>query len=209
MKTKFESARVIPILIFENADVAVGTAGALIEGGLEVLEVTLRTDASWEALEMIIEQFPNALTGVGTVFDIHQMKRASDLGAAFAMSPGLDPHLVECARALGLYYLPGVTTPSEVMRARDLDLDAMKFFPAVAAGGPAVLQGFASPFPDISFCPTGGINADNAASYLALDNVFCVGGSWMATSEDMRAGDWQGITDKATTARGLSVSSGG
>ena len=133
MKTKFESARVIPILIFENADVAVGTAGALIEGGLEVLEVTLRTDASWGALEMIIEQFPNALTGVGTVFDIHEMKRASDLGAAFAMSPGLDPHLVECARALGLYYLPGVTTPSEVMRARDLDLDAMKFFPAVAA----------------------------------------------------------------------------
>jgi 2-dehydro-3-deoxyphosphogluconate aldolase/(4S)-4-hydroxy-2-oxoglutarate aldolase len=209
MKTKFESARVIPVLIFDDAGVAVETAGALIEGGLDVLEVTLRTDASWAALEQIIEQFPNATTGVGTVLDMHQMKRASDSGAAFAMSPGLDPHLVKSARALGLYYLPGVTTPSEVMRARDLDLEALKFFPAVAAGGPAVLQGFASPFPDISFCPTGGINADNAASYLALDNVFCVGGSWMATSEDMRAGDWRGITDKATTARGLSVSPGG
>ena len=190
----------IPILIFDNADVAVETAGALIEGGLDVLEVTLRSDASWAALELIIEQFPDALTGVGTVFDAAQMKRAADMGAAFAMSPGLDPHLVKCAQALGLYYLPGVTTPSEVMRARDLELDTLKFFPAVAAG-PAVIEGFASPFPDISFCPTGGINADNAASYLALDNVFCVGGSWMATAEDMRAGDWRVITDKATAAR--------
>ena len=191
----------IPILIFENADAAVGTAGALIEGGLEVLEVTLRTDASWSALELIIEQFPNALTGVGTVFDADQMKRARDMGAAFAMSPGLDPDLVECALELGLFFMPGVTTPSEVMRARALGLDALKFFPAVAAGGPAVLKGFASPFPDISFCPTGGINSDNAADYLALDNVFCVGGSWMATLEDMQAGDWQAIMDKATAAR--------
>lgn len=97
--------------------------------------------------------------------------------------------------------MPGVTTPSEIMRARALGLDASKFFPAVAAGGPAVLQGFASPFPDISFCPTGGISSDNAASYLALDNVFCVGGSWMATAEDMQAGDWRAITDKAKRAK--------
>lgn len=201
MKTEFESARVIPILIFETEDVAVGTAGALIEGGLDVLEVTLRTNASWAALELIIEQFPNALTGVGTVFDEDQMKRARDMGAAFAMSPGLDPDLVECALELGLFFLPGVTTPSEVMRAKALGLSALKFFPAVTAGGPATLRSFASPFADICFCPTGGITSENAADYLALQNVFCVGGSWMATAEDMQAGDWRAITDKATAAR--------
>ncbi len=191
----------ISVLVFENADVVVETTGALLEGGLDVLEVTLRTSASWAALELIVEHFPDALTGVGTVLDVDQMKRAREMGAAFAVSPGLDPDLVECADELDLFYMPGVATPSEVMQARALGLNALKFFPAEAAGGPAMLRSFVSPFGDVSFCPTGGIDFDNVADYLALENVFCVGGSWIATPQDMRAGDWQAITDKAKRAR--------
>jgi len=197
MKTKFESVGVIPVLIFENADHAASTAGALIDGGLDVLEVTLRTDASWDAFEQIMTQYPNAVTGVGTVLDRDQMKRAKDMGAAFAVSPGFDSGLVDCAQELDLFYMPGVATPSEVMRARSMGLNALKFFPAEAAGGTAMLKSFISPFGDVSFCPTGGISAENVADYRALKNVFCVGGSWVATTEDMRAGNWQVITDKA------------
>ncbi len=191
----------ISVLVFETANVAVETAGALLEGGLDVLEVTLRTGASWAALELIVEHFPDALTGVGTVLEVDQMKRAREMGAAFAVSPGLQPDLVECADELDLFYMPGVATPSEVMHARALGLEALKFFPAEAAGGPAMLRNFVSPFGDVAFCPTGGIDFDNVADYLALENVFCVGGSWIATPEDMRAGDWQAITDKAKRAK--------
>mgnify|MGYP001294653863 CR=1 FL=1 len=197
MKSKFESVSVIPVLIFENADHAASTAGALIDGGLDVLEVTLRTEASWDAFDQIMTQYPNAVTGVGTVLGRDQMKRAKDMGAVFAVSPGFDPGLVECAQELDLFYMPGVATPSEVMQARALGLKTLKFFPAEAAGGTAMLKSFISPFGDVSFCPTGGISAENVADYRALKNVFCVGGSWVATNEDMMAGNWQFITDKA------------
>lgn len=197
MKPMFEAAGVIPVLIFDDAGHAAPTAGALLAGGLDVLEVTLRTDASWAALENIIERFPEATTGVGTVLDRDQMKRAYDMGAKFAVSPGLDPDLVNCARELDLFYLPGVATPSEVMQARALGLKSLKFFPAEAAGGTAMLKSFISPFGDMSFCPTGGISAKNAPDYRALKNVFCVGGSWLATSSDRESGNWQSITDKA------------
>ena len=201
MKSRFNSAGVIPVLIFEKTEYAVPTAGALIEGGLDVLEVTLRTDAAWKSLQHIMSRYPDAVTGVGTVLDRDQMKRVKDMGAAFAVSPGLDPDLVECAEELELFYMPGVATPSEVMQARALGLKMLKFFPAEAAGGAAMLKSFVSPFGDISFCPTGGINGDNAADYLALENVFCVGGSWVATKEDMAAGNWRAITDKAKKSK--------
>ncbi len=197
MRARFENAGVIPVLIFEDASHAAPTAGALIDGGLDVLEVALRTDASWDALADIIKQHPNAVTGVGTVLDKDQMKRAFDMGAACAVSPGLDPDLVSCARDLNLFYMPGVATPSEVMQARAMDLKSLKFFPAEAAGGTAMLKSFISPFSDMSFCPTGGIGVENAADYRALKNVFCVGGSWLATASDMVSGNWQSITDKA------------
>lgn len=197
MKSRFSTAGVIPVLTFEDSEHAAPTAGALIEGGLDVLEVTLRTGAAWKSLERIMGQYPDAVTGVGTVLDRDQMKRATDIGAAFAISPGLDPGLVEYAAELDLFYMPGVATPSDVMHARALGLNALKFFPAEPAGGAAMLKSFTSPFADISFCPTGGINPDNAADYLALENVFCVAGSWLATKEDMAAGNWRAITDKA------------
>ena len=200
---KFTRTGVIPVLVFDQAEYAVDTFGALIEGGLDILEVTLRTDQSWQALEMVVKQFPEALIGVGTVRSIEQMTRAVDLGASFAVSPGLIPELVEYAHSREFYYLPGVATATELMQATCLGLSQLKFFPAEAVGGVKLLNSFGSPFPDISFCPTGGINQQNLADYLALTNVFCIGGSWMATAQDMKTRDWAAITEKARL--GLSV----
>jgi 2-dehydro-3-deoxyphosphogluconate aldolase/(4S)-4-hydroxy-2-oxoglutarate aldolase len=201
MKEIFEQARVIPVLIFPQPDYAVPTAEALLGGGLSVLEVTLRTDTAWRSLEAIVDRFPDATVGVGTVLEPEQMLRAKESGAAFAVSPGFDSMLAEAAQAAGLFYLPGVATASEVMTARRQGFRFLKFFPAEAAGGRPMLQSFASPFRDISFCPTGGVGAGNLADYLALPNVACIGGSWVATAKDMAAGDWSGIAAKAKAAR--------
>lgn len=200
MKEIFERAKVIPVLIFDRPELAAPTAGALISGGLSVLEVTLRTDTAWEALDAIVAAHPEATVGVGTVLEAEQLARAKAVGATFAVSPGFDPILADAARAEGLFYLPGVATASEVMQARRAGFRFLKFFPAEAAGGRAMLQSFASPFRDIVFCPTGGVGAGNLADYLALPNVVCVGGSWVATAKDMAAGDWQGIAAKAKAA---------
>ena len=202
MKEIFEKARVIPVLIFSEPHVAAPTAAALIAGGLPVLEVTLRTDSAWQSLDAIVTQHPDAMVGVGTVLEPEQMVRAKKAGARFAVSPGFDPVLAEVAREQELFYLPGVATASEVMVARRHGFRFLKFFPAEAAGGRPLLQSFASPFRDIAFCPTGGVGAGNLADYLALPNVACVGGSWVATAGDMDAGDWSGITAKAKAAGG-------
>jgi 2-dehydro-3-deoxyphosphogluconate aldolase / (4S)-4-hydroxy-2-oxoglutarate aldolase len=197
VKDKFQSAGVIPVLIFEKDEYAVPTARALIAGGLDVLEVTLRTEAAWAALEAILTECPEATVGVGTVLDHEQMRRAKDLGASFAVSPGFHPFLVSTAQELDLFYMPGVATPSEVMQASSMGLSSLKFFPAEAAGGTAMLKSFISPFGAIDFCPTGGISTQNADEYRALKNVFCIGGSWVATGDDMAKGDWDAITQKA------------
>ena len=205
MKHAFEQAKVIPILIFEDAAAAVPTADALIEGGLSVLEVTLRTDAAWDALAAIMDRHPQATIGVGTVLDEDQMARAKEVGAAFAVSPGFDPSLATRAKASDLFYLPGVATATEVMRARREGFRFMKFFPAEAAGGIALLKSFVSPFRDIAFCPTGGIGPANVADYLALPNVVCVGGSWVATANDIARNDWKSITGKAKAAAQMTL----
>ena len=202
MKEAFEQARVIPVLIFPKPEFAAPTADALIAGGLSVLEVTLRTDTAWQSLAEIIARHPDATVGVGTVLEPEQMIRAKQAGAAFAVSPGFDPALAAVAQEQGLFYLPGVATASEVMLARRAGFRFVKFFPAAAAGGIAMLQSFASPFRDMSFCPTGGVGAGNFEDYLALPNVACVGGSWVAGSKDMAQGDWQGITGKARATAG-------
>lgn len=201
MKDVFDQAQVVPVLIFPDTAYAVPTAKALIAGGLSVLEVTLRTDTAWEALADIVAAYPDATIGVGTVLEPEQMAQAKTAGAKFAVSPGFDPVLVDAAREHALFYLPGVATASEVMVARRHGFRFLKFFPAEAAGGRPMLQSFASPFRDISFCPTGGIGAGNLADYMALPNVVCVGGSWVATVKDMEQGDWSGITAKAKAAR--------
>ena len=201
MKELFERAGVVPVLIFPKPEQAGPTAAALVAGGLTVLEVTLRTEAAWQALDAIVSAQPDAVVGVGTVLEPEQMVRARGAGARFAVSPGFEPLLSEAAAATGLFYLPGVATASEVMRARRAGHRFLKFFPAEAAGGTAILQSFASPFRDIAFCPTGGVNAANLSEYLSLPNVACIGGSWVATEKDMAAGDWPAIREKAAAAR--------
>ena len=165
--------------------------------------MTLRTQACWQVLETLKEEFSELTIGVGTVVNTQQMDRAVLLKADFAVSPGLDIHLIKCANDHSLFYLPGVNTPSEVMLATSSGLNLLKFFPAVASGGTATLNSYASPFSDVSFSPSGGITLENAREFLELPNVFCVGASWLATQQDINTKNWQAITDKARQARSL------
>jgi 2-dehydro-3-deoxyphosphogluconate aldolase/(4S)-4-hydroxy-2-oxoglutarate aldolase len=191
---------VIPVLTIARIDDAVPLAQALTEGGLKVLEMTLRTPAALGAIEAIARAVPHAVAGAGTVMTADDLKRARDAGAQFAVSPGLTEKL---ARDVALPLLPGVATASEIMRGRELGFDRFKFFPAESSGGVAALKAFAGPFADIRFCPTGGITAKIAPDYLALANVMCVGGSWMAPPSMIEARDWKGIAKLARAAAGL------
>ena len=201
MNDVFEAARVIPVLILDDPSDAVPVADALVEGGLNVLEVTLRTEAAWAALTAIIDRHPAAVVGVGTVLDGRQIKRAKRVGASFAVSPGFSSVLSEMARSQDLFYLPGVATASEIMQARYAGHRFLKFFPAEASGGIPLLKSFASPFQDIVFFPTGGIGPANSSDYLAQPNVACVGGSWVASAADIRQNDWAAITAKAKATK--------
>lgn len=193
-------APVIPVISITHAGNAVPLARALLAGGLHVLEITLRTPGAFDAVERIAAEVPQVLVGVGTILRAEDMHRAASLGARFAVSPGLTPELAQAAGETGLPLLPGVMTPSEVMRARELGYRNLKLFPAAPAGGAAMLKSLAGPFPDISFCPTGGVTPENLVDYLSLSNVSCVGGSWLAPEEAVAAGDWARITRLAAEA---------
>lgn len=192
---------VIPVLTIEDAAHAVPLARALCAGGIRVLEITLRTDAALEAVRRVAAEVPDAIPGVGTVTRAEDFTAARVAGAQFAVSPGFSPELA--AAAGDLPWLPGVATASEVMAAMRLGCKRLKFFPAEAMGGIPTLKALAGPFGDVTFCPTGGINAGNAADYLALANVACVGGSWLAPGAAVKAGDWDAITALAKEASGL------
>lgn len=189
---------VIPVLTVAREDDAVPLAKALVGGGLRVLEVTLRTEAALPAIARIRAEVAGAVVGAGTVTTPDELELLEEYGAMFAVSPGFDPVLVRLALDGRLPYLPGVATASEIMQARRLGYTHLKFFPAEAAGGIAALRSFHGPFPDISFCPTGGIGPDNLAAYLDLPNVTCVAGSWPASDEEIRAGAWDTIQTRAT-----------
>lgn len=191
--------RVLPVLVIDDAKNAPGLAHAMLDGGLPLVEVTLRTDASWESLEAFRarEEFT---VGVGSVTTLEQMKRAKDLGVDFAVSPGYLDDLVELAHELSLPYFPGVATPSEVMAGLRAGLDIMKWFPAETLGGITALRAIAAPFPKTKFVPTGGISASNAKSYLAERNVAAIGGSWMLSREKIAAGDFTGVKEDVKTA---------
>lgn len=192
-------APVIPVLAVENADDAVPLAEALIAGGLRVLEVTLRTPAALEVMRRMAT-VPGAIVGAGTVLNAKDAERAVEAGASFLISPGLTKPLAKAAAALDVPFLPGVATSSDIMRGLDLGLDHFKLFPAEVVGGVAALKAFAGPFAAVRFCPTGGISPANARNYLALSNVLCVGGSWLAPKEMITNGDWAGITALAREA---------
>jgi 2-dehydro-3-deoxyphosphogluconate aldolase/(4S)-4-hydroxy-2-oxoglutarate aldolase len=195
---------VIPVIVIEHLAQAVPLARALVAGGVSVLEVTLRTPVALAAVRAIVDEVPEAIVGVGTLTRPEDMAQALEAGARFGVSPGLTPALVEAARDRGLPLLPGVMTPSEIIAARLAGFRELKLFPAQQAGGVGMLKALAGPFPDVVFCPTGGITAETAAEFLALPNVACVGGSWLTPRAALTAADWEAITALAKQTRALS-----
>jgi 2-dehydro-3-deoxyphosphogluconate aldolase / (4S)-4-hydroxy-2-oxoglutarate aldolase len=191
---------VIPVLVIDQVAHAVPLARALVAGGLTVLEVTFRTEAAAACIEAMVGEVEGAIVGAGTVLDGAMRQAAADLGCAFAVSPGL----IEGEGPLGAVpLLPGVATATELMAGLAAGFEVFKLFPANVAGGVGALKAFGGPFPQVRFCPTGGVSAANAADYLALPNVICVGGSWVAPPEAVRAGDWDRITALAREAAAL------
>ncbi len=193
-------ATVIPVLEVQNVVSAAPLARALAAGGLRVVELTLRTDCALDALRAMQDAAPGLIVGMGTVRTERDAIEAAAAGAAFLVSPGATPPLLTALGATGVPALPGVATASEVMTAFDAGFRTMKFFPAEAAGGVPYLKSFAGPFPDIAFSPTGGGGLDRAAEYLALPNVACVGGSWIAPKAAIAAGDFEEIEKTARIA---------
>ncbi len=196
-------APVVPVIVIHDLATAVPLADALVAGGLTVLEVTLRTPAGLPAIAAMRRAVPEAIVGVGTLSSPDQFQAVTDAGAQFGVSPGLTPALAEASRKVPWPFLPGVMTPGELMQARELGFNLCKLFPAQQAGGIGMLKALHSVFPDVGFCPTGGIHRDNAADFLALPNVHCVGGSWVAPTDLVKAGDWLGIRKLAQDAASL------
>lgn len=196
-------APVIPVLTIEKLEHAVPLARALCAGGLRVLEVTLRTSAGLPAIEAMRTAVPEAVVGVGTLTKPEDFTRSAEVGAQFGVSPGLTEPLAQAAHSAGFPLLPGVMTPSELIAGLGWGFTTFKLFPAQQAGGIGMLKAMAGPFPDIVFCPTGGITRASAPDFLALSNVACVGGSWVAPNENIRAGDWSSIEMLARDAATL------
>lgn len=197
-------APVVPVIVVHDVAHAVPLAEALVAGGLPVLEVTLRTPAGLAAVSAMRRAVPEAIVGVGTLTGAPQFAAARDAGAQFGVSPGLTSELLAASReAADWPYLPGVMTPSEALHARTAGFHHLKLFPAVQAGGIDMLKALHSVFPDLLFCPTGGISQQNAAGFLALPNVACVGGSWVVPAQLVQAGDWQAIRQLAAAAAAL------
>ena len=193
-------APVIPVLTVSAIEHALPLARALVRGGLPVLEITLRTPCALAAIAAMRDGVPDAVIGVGTLTRPSDLAEAERAGAQFGVSPGYSPDLVVAARDVGYPLLPGVMTPSELMAARLAGFTALKLFPAQQAGGIGMVQALGAPFPDVTFCPTGGVTRATAPDYLALPNVACVGGSWVAPADLIAAGDWSGIEALARDA---------
>lgn len=194
---------VIPVLKIANVVDAVPLARALARGGLPAIEITLRTASALEAIRQVAAEVEEAIVGAGTILDAAQFEKAAAAGSRFIVSPGITRELLSAADDSNVPLLPGAITPSEIMAAREAGLRFLKFFPAEQSGGTASLKAFASPLADVKFCPTGGISGKNAADYLALSNVICVGGSWVAPDELVKAGKWDEIEALARAASTL------
>lgn len=196
-------APIVPVLSIERIEDAVPLARALVDGGLPVLEVTLRTEAAIGAIRAIREQVPDASVGAGTVLTARDLSAVEAAGATFAISPGATDALYAAASDARIPLLPGIATASELMHGLELGYQRFKFFPAESSGGIAALKSFAGPFAQAKFCPTGGIDVAKAPAYLALPNVITVGGSWMVPADALHAGDWERITVLARQAASL------
>lgn len=194
---------VLPVVVAHTPEEGVGIARALVAGGLPAIELTLRTPAALEALRAIAAEVPEILVGAGTITRPGHAKLAADSGAQFLVSPGTTGSLLHAMQDTGLPFLPGVATVSEVLAAMEAGCTQLKFFPAEASGGTAFLRAVAGPVPHARFCPTGGITAANAPAYLGLDNVGCVGGSWLTPADAVASGDWDRISALAAEAARL------
>ncbi|RWL50085.1 MAG: 2-dehydro-3-deoxy-phosphogluconate aldolase [Mesorhizobium sp.] len=194
---------VIPVLKIANVADAVPLARALSRGGLRAIEITLRTADALEAIRRVAAEVEDAVVGAGTILDARQFDEAARAGSKFIVSPGITSQLLDAAKDSPVPLLPGAITPGEIMAAREAGLRFLKFFPAEQSGGIASLKAFASPLADVKFCPTGGITAKNAADYLSLPNVICVGGSWVAPDDLIKAGKWDEIEVLAREASKL------
>ena len=198
-----QDAPVIPVIVLNDVAHAVPMARALLAGGIRMLEVTLRTPQALACIEAIAKAVPEAVVGAGTLRSKADAQAAANAGARLAVSPGYTSALGSACRDLGLPLLPGVATGGEIMAAQEDGFSALKFFPALQAGGSAMLKAWSGPFFDVKFCPTGGISLHNAPDFLALPNVLCVGGSWLVPADAMAQGDWARITHLAREAVGL------
>lgn len=198
-----QDAPVIPVIVLNDVAHAVPMARALVAGGVRMLEVTLRTPQALACMEAIAREVPEAVVGAGTVRSKADAQSAARAGARFAVSPGYTSAVGQACRDVGLALLPGVATGSEIMMAQEDGFTELKFFPAMQAGGPAMLKAWSGPFFDVRFCPTGGVSLQNAAEFLALPNVVCVGGSWLVPADAMAAGDWARITQLAADTASL------
>jgi 2-dehydro-3-deoxyphosphogluconate aldolase / (4S)-4-hydroxy-2-oxoglutarate aldolase len=203
LKSALQRIAVVPVLTIDRLDLAVPLGRALVDGGLTALEITLRTPVALKAIEAMARELPHAMIGAGTILNPDHARDAINAGARFLVSPGITPNLMMAAQNWSVPYLPGVATVSEAMALADMGFAFMKFFPAEPAGGAAFLKAMGAPVPDVSFCPTGGIGPGNVRDYLALPNVVCVGGSWVAPSAAVGAGDWAQITGLAKAAAAL------
>ena len=196
-------APVIPVIVLHDAAQAVLLARALVAGGVRMLEVTLRTPQALACIEAIARHVPEAVVGAGTIRTASDARACAMAGARFAVSPGLTTAVGQACRDEGLPLLPGVATASDIMAAQEQGLTELKFFPALQAGGAAMLKAWGGPFGDVRFCPTGGVSLANAADFLALENVICVGGSWLTPADALAQGDWTRITALAMAASQL------
>ena len=193
-------APIVPVLVIDSADQAAPLARALLEGGLTIAEVTLRTPAGIRSIEAMKAAAPGLLVGAGTVLNADDVRQALDAGSDFLVSPGMSPRLLDALGDNRRLMIPGVATASEAMSRHEEGFGLLKLFPASIAGGIPALKALAAPLPHLKFMPTGGIGAGDAADYLALPNVLAVGGSWVATKEDVAAGNWAGVAQKARKA---------
>ncbi len=186
---------IVPVVVIENIKDAVPLAQSLVEGGIHIIEVTLRSSCALEAIELIAKNVPKMRVGAGTILNPTQLEQAQNRGAEFLISPGLTIKLLEYAKKKDMPLIPGVSSSSEVMQALELGYSALKFFPAEYCGGVKLLNAFNGPFKGVKFCPTGGISADNMCSYLNLENVLCVGGSWLTPKNLIQNKEWDKITE--------------
>ena len=200
-----ERYKVVPIIAIENADAALNLADALIEGGLPIAEITFRTDAAADVISKLCKEKPELMIGAGTILTLDNLKKAQDCGATFGVAPGFNPKIVEEALKMGFPFAPGVMTPSDVEAALEMGIKVQKFFPAEAAGGLKMLKGLIGPYAHtgVRFMPTGGINPGNLMNYLTIPQVLAVGGTWIATKEDISSGNWDEIKLRCEAVRSM------